>query len=146
VIDWSERIAKDRTEFSANLGFYGKTTGTPVSVVEVRGGGGTGTEAVMDALGCLAAEVLGSPADSTPDLELQRLSINGAGKKMRLYAEIAAGGRSYAAERAGETGAGGLLFLCGLDVINAELLRRIVADDNGGKNEQAGIIVEDFSQ
>jgi 2-isopropylmalate synthase len=59
-------------------------------------------------------------------IAFSRTALNGYGGGLRLYAEIAMpSGRSYALERTGSSTAE-LLFLCGLDAINAETLREAV--------------------
>jgi 2-isopropylmalate synthase len=59
-------------------------------------------------------------------VDFSRTALNGYGGRMRLYTEIAApSGRSYALERLGASAAE-LLFLCGLDAINAEAVRKAV--------------------
>jgi 2-isopropylmalate synthase len=75
---------------------------------EVSGEAETEAEAVLNAANAL----------SDCGLRLHYSAVNGCGNKIRLYAEITAAGKLYAAERIGRR-TGRLLFECCLDVINA---------------------------
>lgn len=56
-------------------------------------------------------------------VEFSSVALNGCDGRIRLYTEIALpSGRSYALERTGSSAAE-LLFLCGLDAVNAEAVR-----------------------
>jgi 2-isopropylmalate synthase len=80
---------------------------------EVSGVGESEAAAVSDALSGLCG--------FHPDFF--RTALNGYGGRIRLYTEIALpSGRSYALERIGAS-SGELLFLCGLDAVNAEAAR-----------------------
>jgi hypothetical protein len=54
---------------------------------------------------------------------VEKTAASGSGGRFRLYAEISAGGRLYAAERTGAL-PGRLLCECCLDAVNGEGLRR----------------------
>jgi 2-isopropylmalate synthase len=58
-------------------------------------------------------------------LTFSRIALNGFGGKLRLYTVVSFdSGRIYALERAGPQSGAELLFLCGLDAINAEAVRK----------------------
>jgi 2-isopropylmalate synthase len=90
--------------------------------------GGTEPERPVSGAGKNEAEavsaVLKSAGYSPP--EFSRVSLNGYGGRLRLYAELAfPSGRAYALERAGSSPAE-ILFLCGRDALNAEAVREAV--------------------
>jgi 2-isopropylmalate synthase len=60
-----------------------------------------------------------------PALSVKKTALSGSGGRFRLYAEISAGGRLYAAERTGAA-PGRLLCECCLDAVNGEALRGAV--------------------
>jgi hypothetical protein len=100
---------RPRFEVEAALGVYGGTEPER----RVCGAGNSEADAVSEALG---------NAGSSPP-EFSRVSLNGYGGRLRLYAELAfPSGRVYALERAGASPAEAL-FLCGLDALNAEAAR-----------------------
>jgi 2-isopropylmalate synthase len=98
----------------AVLKVYGKTGVGNEGSREISGRGEDEAAAVSEALGGLGG--------SAP--MFSRIATNGFGGRLRLYAEISfASGVTYALERAGASAAE-LLFLCGLDAINAEAVNQ----------------------
>jgi 2-isopropylmalate synthase len=95
---------------TVSLGFYGKEAAAEHCHLE--GEGPSESAAVLSALASLPG----------PALSLGKISVNGFGGRIRLYAEINAGGRHYAVERTGAV-SGRLFVECCLDAINAESLR-----------------------
>jgi hypothetical protein len=104
--------APGTSRISAFVAVYGGAEGAR----EVSGAGENEAAAVSRALQSLC----GLHLDFSP------IALNGSGGGLRLYAEITVpSGRSYALERLGASAAE-LLFLCGLDAINAEAVRAAV--------------------
>ncbi|AEF81138.1 LeuA family protein [Leadbettera azotonutricia] len=111
VDSWSEHTGADnegniRAQFEASLKIYGSNK----TVQKISGSGDTAISAAFGALCKLGT------------LELKTVSLNGAGNRVRLYAEILADSRIYSAEHSGSEPSL-LLFRCGLDALNAETLR-----------------------
>ena len=111
-------------EFQASL----KPAFSPGPALEAAGQGETWTAAVLEALNRLWEMIAGKAGhqacggQAPGGIGLAKLYVNGAGEKIRLYAVPVVRGRPYPLERSG-TDAERLLFQCGLDGINAELLR-----------------------
>jgi hypothetical protein len=110
--DFSETFSTDpaasQVRISAAVGTYGDQKPER----KLNGSGATTAEAVLMALRCVHE-----------GLRFRQNALTGYGNLLRVYAEISAGEingneKFYAIERTG-TAAGKLLFLCGLDVINA---------------------------
>lgn len=102
--------AEGGSRVNAVLAVYGTVEGTR----GISGAGPTEAAAVSRALRNLCG--------LTPDFS--NVALNGCGGRIRLYTEIAMpSGKCYALERIGSSTAE-LLFLCGLDAVNAEALRR----------------------
>jgi 2-isopropylmalate synthase len=98
------------------------------AVLKVYGGSGDGNESSREISGrgedeaTAVSEALGGLGCPAP--EFSRIATNGFGGRLRLYAEISFDSeRLYALERAGASAAE-LLFLCGLDAINAEAVNQ----------------------
>jgi 2-isopropylmalate synthase len=106
------KTAPETWRVNAIVAVYGGIEGAR----ELSGAGESEAAAVSDALKSLC----GFPVD------FSRTALNGYGGRTRLYTEIAMpSGRSYALERIGPSTAE-LLFLCGLDAVNAEAVRAAV--------------------
>jgi 2-isopropylmalate synthase len=129
LIDTWRFVRDGRTaaaEFQASL----KPAFSSEPALEAAGQGETWTAAVLAALNRLGEMTLGeakrqaSGGQAPEGIELQKLYINGSPEKIRLYAVSVVRGRPYPLERSG-TDAELLLFQCGLDGINAELLREM---------------------
>jgi 2-isopropylmalate synthase len=75
--------------------------------INLSGSGESQGAAVLDALRSLGGG----------DLTIPRTGLSGAGSRLRLYAELKLGNRSFAVERRGSS-AGALLFACCLDALN----------------------------
>ncbi|MDR2344345.1 MAG: 2-isopropylmalate synthase [Spirochaetaceae bacterium] len=93
------------------------------AVVAKYGGGETGRTVSGD--GENEAGAVSQAVESLCGLQFtfSRTALNGYGGRLRLYTEIATpSGRTYALERLGVSTAE-LLFLCGLDAVNAEAAR-----------------------
>jgi 2-isopropylmalate synthase len=101
--------APEGSRAGAVLGVYGAAEETR----EISGAGENAAAAVSEALRDLCGW----------GLEFSPVAVNGYGNRIRLYTEIAApSGRAYALERIGPSAAE-LLLLCGLDAVNAEMVR-----------------------
>jgi 2-isopropylmalate synthase len=116
--------------FSQSLREDGWTTGTPAFRLEVSlglyGKEEAGEQYYLEGVGeSESAAVLAAlSALPFPAPALEKTALNGFGGRIRLYAEIYAGGRLYAVERTG-TAPGRLLFECCLDAVNGEILAGI---------------------
>jgi 2-isopropylmalate synthase len=116
-----------RLSFTETTAWPGKGAAPQVSVGAVLNAyNGTETERAISGTGESEA---GAVSDALRkvcgfDLAFPRIALNGCGGKLRLYAEICSpAGRLYALERTGSSSAE-LLFLCGLDAVNAEALKQ----------------------